>query len=143
MATFEAKGLPNFKKIAKEDFEHREKRLSDFLAVAVKDIVKRTQSGKDANGGPFEKYTPEYAHYKFVTKKRGFGKVDLTFSGAMLRAMTHSVKRLGNVLEGIINFTNPKDGEKARGNMEKRNFFNLSDTQIKNLKEIMRNIKHG
>jgi hypothetical protein len=141
VASVEVKGLPNFKKISKEDFEKREKRLNDFLAVAVKDIVKRTQSGTDANGGSFEKYTPEYAHYKFVKKKRGPGKVDLTFSGAMLRAMTHSVKRLGNALEGIINFTNVKDGEKARGNMQKRNFFNLSDTQIKKLMEIMRNLK--
>lgn len=161
MASVEIKKLPNFKQIGKEDLQNREQALKRYLQIAVKDIIKRTQSGRDANGVNFAPYIDEYRkekefatgrgatvdlvgfNYKKKTSRKTQRKTPRTQPGAMLAAMQSSVRRIGNTLEGIINFINPREGDKARGNMKKRNFFNLSDTQIKNLKEIMRTIKHG
>lgn len=163
MASIEVKGLPNFKQMARDSVDKREKALTAYLELAVTEIDKRTRSGRDATGRDFNSYAPynkdyraakEFAtgrgatvdlvgfNYKKKTSRKTTRRTPRTQPGAMLAAMTSKVKRIGNaVLEGVINFRNPKEADKARGNQERRNFFNLSDTQIKKLKELMGSIK--
>lgn len=99
----------------------------------VREIVKRTQDGRDIFNRPFEPYSPEY--FKFKTTRGRTGDVDLTFTGKMLGAMTSKVERVANKLVGVISFNNKIDGAKARGNMQRRKFFGFAEEQLQRLLE--------
>jgi hypothetical protein len=51
--------------------------------LAREKIVRRTISGRDAKGGSFQPYSPEYAERK-AKEGLGGGNVNLQVSGAML-----------------------------------------------------------
>ena len=59
------------------------------------------------------------------------GKVNLILSGNMLDNITTIFSRTATELIGRITFSSSREADKARGNMEKRKFFELSQKQRK------------
>ena len=94
-------------------------------------MIKRTQRGLDVNLKSFDPYSKEYKAYK--RKKGRSGKVDLTFTGNMLNAMTH--KTIPNGVRFYFNAKAQRD--KARWNMATRYFFGADVKQIAYLKKKM------
>lgn len=94
---------------------------------AKKEMIKRTQRGRDIRGFPFPKYTPEYAKAKAEGKikghgARGAGVVNLTLSGRMLNSIARRVldTKAFLVLSGT-------EGGKAWSNeLKGRRFFDIS-----------------
>ena len=116
------------------------KNLEKAMELAATEIIRRTQSGKDADGRKFKKYTKRYAAIKKETGKgRNVSTVDLTLEGPMLKAIHSKVKlNTRDRLEGIIHITDKEQASKARGNMKKRKFFAFSKKQRKDLLKIIR-----
>lgn len=145
----------DLKQIAEQKIERTHRELEKELEGAIREIVRRTQSGQDMDNRQFADYTDEYKAWKQGFTKSGklrsrggrakraefrkVGTVNLTYSGDMLAAINSKVERVGNDLLGILFFNNPNDAAKARGNMEKRKFFGLSKEQIERLIQKMRN----
>lgn len=84
-----------------------------------------TRAGRDVQGRGFKAYTPAYAKRK-ADSGRQVITPDLTYSGAMLNAMTSVVERVGNALVGRIFFSDIRQALKARGNQAHRQFFGFS-----------------
>lgn len=105
------------------------KAFSDQIQLEATEIIRRTQSGVDADGQAFDEYTPEYRRFK-VDKRGRSGTVDLTFSGAMLDDIQTSIEVIPEGYLGKIFFASVEQAAKALGNMAKRKFFALSDEQI-------------
>lgn len=119
----------NFRKVRKVVIGGRvEKLVKEGLNIET-GIINRTLKGKDVKGSSFEAYTPEYAAYK---KSKGRGKkVNLTYSGAMLQAISN--KRIVNGLRFYFNAS--AETKKAFWNQRKRKFFGVDKQQIKYLKK--------
>jgi hypothetical protein len=60
--------------------------MNDIGLLARERIIRRTISGKDAQGQPFQAYSRWYAERK--AQELGGGTVNLQVSGAMLNALT-------------------------------------------------------
>lgn len=110
--------------------EAKRKRVEDELGKAMADELTRlqvkTRAGRDVDGKAFKPYTPQYAKRK-ADAGRNVGTPDLTFSGAMLNALTWSVERSGaSKLIGRIFFSDARQVPKAHGNQAKRRFFGLA-----------------
>jgi hypothetical protein len=155
--------------------------FDQLLQKAAKDIITRTQSGREIEGAKFAAYTPKYALYKGGEKgrsnkwsgaakggsKKAKGirkglikggtnvKVDLTYTGAMLRGINTKIIRANKEeIIGAITMS-PEQVGKAIGNQtgvrgKKRNlknprpFFGLSQKQKDDIqKTIMEAIKNG
>jgi len=129
----------NPKRMAEELKERQEKALARAMETAAREIQKRTQSGQDAAGSPFKKYSDAYR--KFKQKKGRTGNVDLTFTGDMLRAMSTTVERVASGLIGTIKFNSADAATKAKANMKRRKFFELSREQIEKITNAIRNAK--
>jgi hypothetical protein len=90
-------------------------------------IVKRTGQGIDANGVPFQAYTPAYKKRKEKTG-RDSGIVDLNWSGRMLKALkVNRVSANGaksNFVLGIYGDEGVRAAaiDEGNGKMPKRNF---------------------
>ena len=116
-------------------------RTAEFL---IKDIRKRTQSGKDAKNRQFKGYstTPYFFNVGsknnpvYRTFKKGYKefrqfkgrqnkKVDLNFSGNMLSNITQKA----NSKSAVIYFASIRENLKAVGNQvkNKREFFKIGD----------------
>ncbi len=122
----------------RELLENLKKRMSQAIQKSEREIIKRTQSGKEIEGAAFEPYCDKYREWKnSAGKKRrqaalGRGDtVNLTLTGDMLRAITHTVDVEGNAVIGKIYFNGEFEAKKARWNMVKRPFFGLSKSQMK------------
>ena len=134
------------------------KELERQLEQAIGQIVSRTQSGKDINGQPFKPYTREYKNYKNgltpsgkptdkLTKRRrqrlaagilARGDVEnLTYTGRMLQGIRSKVTASANQLIGRLFFL-PTEADKARGNQKLRPFFGLSDSQVAQIMDAIR-----
>lgn len=113
--------------------------ILEQLAVKIKNIIYlRTQSGKDADGSPFEPYSNAYL------KREGKVIVNLTKTGHLLNAMTQKV--LGNNTAKIF-FTNFKypngittqelasiHNERGAGKSKVvRQFFGVNDDDINDI----------
>ena len=132
----------DFKKMGMDRLQVLERAMGRLLEYEAKEIIKRTQSGKDANLKAFAPYTSAYAKYKYTGQKGGnsnnrggfkrgddrssikgsysnFGRVDLTFSGQLLQAIRSRVKRVGRAVEGVIYFL---AGRQDRSNRKATNF---------------------
>lgn len=128
-----------------EPIKDVEKVFLKALARAVRQIVERTQAGRTIEGKSFKSYSPKYKAYK-VSKKRS-GKVDLTFTGQMLRSISSKILRRSDVqLEGAITI-GADQKTKAIANQtgaSARPFFGLSKQQINEIqKEIMEALNNG
>lgn len=118
--------------------ENLKARMSRAIQKSEREIIKRTQSGKEINGAAFKPYSPEYKKQKNSRGKKrrqdalGRGDVvNLTLTGNMLQAITHTVDVEGNAVIGKIYFNGEFEAKKARWNMVKRPFFGLSKSQMK------------
>lgn len=152
----------NPKRMAEEIKERHQNALEKALAKAVREINKRTLGGTDADGAAFAPYTPEYAAYKSgftktgknrktrskktgnlnaVKPRFGAGTVNLAYSGDMLQSMQTTFSRDANGITGYITFSSAEAAAKAKGNMKKRKFFALSDEQLKQITDAIRNAK--
>lgn len=110
--------------------------MGAIMNLEVSHIKTRTGQSRDANGGSFVGYSPEYAAHR---REKGRGVTpDLLFTGSMLRAMSSIASRSGNLYTGTIFFSVTAEAKKARGNNVKRNFFAFDDIQVE---RITRKIK--
>jgi hypothetical protein len=110
------------------------------LADEATRIIRRTRSGKDVDGGPFAPYSPAYARFR-QSAGRQVSPPNLEFSGNMLSAITHEVKRTSNGSEGRIFFNSAREALKAAGNQVRRRFFGLADEQVRRIVKAMREAK--
>lgn len=110
--------------------------LGGIMNLEVSHIKTRTGQSRDADGASFVGYSSEYENFR---KSRGRGATpDLLFTGSMLRAMSSSSSRSGNIYTGTIFFSVAAEAKKARGNNNKRRFFAFDDLQVE---RITRKIK--
>ena len=123
------------KKIQKQvnDFQKRNPRAvkialgrtAEFLLGLIKH---RTQKGKDADGIPFARYSPEYKEFR-RERGRQVRFPDLNFSGQMLSNMTQK----SDSKQAILFFANKFQNAKAVGNQNKRKFFLIGNKEQKTL----------
>ena len=143
--TFESNFNP--KEIISGMVRRWEQALREQIAAEVREIIRRTQGGTDWMGKPFRRYSPGYEHWKYVTKKRGYGPVDLTFTGDMLRSMRWTVKIAGDEIRGEIRFNTALAARKAYANHfgrygkkrkgPARPFFALSSEQQERISQAL------
>jgi hypothetical protein len=122
--------IVKFREVSQRKLKELPKIVSDEATI----IIDRTGKGIDAEGATFAPYVPKYE------KIRG----DLGFNTS-----PPDLRRTGNMLSSIrlkntkitetsgyteIAFGSQIEIDKARGNMRKRNFFQLSDEQIQRIK---------
>lgn len=122
---FTLRNRVNIPRVKKEMMDQKEKALGLALQKVILSLNQRTKAGRDAFGSPFADYTEGYKKFK-AGKGRSISPPDLTFTGAMLRAIQFSIKRTATAIIGRIYFQSAKEADKARGNQEKRPFFGLS-----------------
>lgn len=122
------------KKHASEIFQTKKVQLGQAMSDAKQMMLEDIASGRGYDGSTMPAYTPEYK--KFKTGKGRSGRVDLTFTGKMLKAMQVSVLEMKDKLLGRIFFL-AGERDKARGNLEKRKFFGLSEKNQKQLRKTL------
>ncbi len=107
------------------------KELGAIMNLEVTHIKTRTGQSRDAEGASFTEYSPKYEQFR---REKGRGPTpDLLFTGAMLRAMSSSAARSGNIYTGSIFFSVTAEAKKARGNNNKRRFFAFDDLQVERI----------
>ena len=117
------------------------------LADQVARIDKDTQRGKDIHGATFKEYSgynkgkrqqhAGYARWRQRQKYR-VNPPNLTVTGEMLNALTHTVRRNGWRLEGKVKFFSAKAATKAQHNIDnKRLFFGLSEKRSRQMKRAI------
>jgi hypothetical protein len=151
----EVKNAEVIVRAVREKLERMKAKLEPVLQDEVTRMVLRTRQGRDVNGQPFAPYTPAYNAFKASHKsgvktrtgkpgkkakqvKGAFSAIpqtpDLTLSGNMLAAITIEVRDEGNTTMGRVFFNSALEAAKARGNMEKRDFFGFSNDQVVRIK---------
>jgi hypothetical protein len=125
----------NLKELLGYEPSDRQRRL--FYDLAVDKIVERTSSGKDVNGGKFEKYSKAYAEKKGVSR----GSVDLILEGTMLSSFEESQGRQKGLVK--IKMEEGVETKKAYNHctgdtLPKRDFFGI--TKESELKQILREV---
>lgn len=118
---------------ARQLVENAETALNRQLQIEATQIITRTQSGRAVNGSGFDDYSDGYAEFRRKAGRRT-SPVDLTFTGQMLQAITTTVRKVGDTIEGRIFFADAESAAKARFNSERRSFFGLSDEQRERLR---------
>lgn len=113
-----------------------ERRFEQSVSNEVTRMIVRFQRGQSVEGGGFDPYTPAYAKYR-AKKGRRTTPVDLTFTGAMARAITYRVRRIGQRIRAEVFFSNAKDAAKAAGNLRYRKFFGFSSEQLRRIKQAI------
>lgn len=128
-AYFKATLKGDIKAHAQAQMRARARRLEILLEQEAGEIVQRTQSGKNINGGGFTKYSAGYAEYK-SKKGRRASPPDLTFTGNMLKSIRSTVTVSASIITGFISLL-PSQAIKAFANqvLNKRPFFGLSNEQ--------------
>lgn len=119
-----------------KNLESQVKKALGEIAGDMKDqIVRRTQSGEEIEGGGFKKYSKSYAEFK-KESGRPSDPPNLTFSGNMLQSIQTRVNEAGSgkyIAE--IGFSNAVAEKKARENQFRRPFFGFSKKQEREIKE--------
>ena len=110
--------------------------LGQALETAKRQIVERTQAGRDVNEAPFTGYAPSTTRQKQQAGKQT-SPVNLTDEGRMLNAITQTTTVQAGFIEGRIFFNNPEDAAKAQFNSETREFFGLSEAQREELNQVI------
>ena len=155
---FEFKSSFNASRISEKLIAERQKKFERAMEEAAREIVERTQSGKDYQDRAFKKYSDSYAAWKTGFTRSGKrrrekiksgkragkmryakinfgagGNVNLTLTGRMLQNVTTTFWRTATELIGRITFSSQLEANKARGNMATRKFFALSRKQIESI----------
>jgi hypothetical protein len=132
--------------IRKVDFKAKSNALLEDLkrgmGIAVADasleIVDRTSRGTDVNGNSFKAYSTAYAKHRREKLKRQSDRVNLQVTGQMLASIRQKVRAAGNKVIGTIYFGDETNRNKAEGNSRHRNFFGLSENQVKTILETLK-----
>ncbi len=117
--------------------------MTEIGLFAQTSIKTRTLQGEDANNAMFTPYTPEYAVFRKL-KGHPVNKVDLTFEGDMLASMTFDA----DSDQVDIFFLNTEDKKGIKNPVKafflnkKRNFFALSEDDIKDINKLVKNYYH-
>lgn len=142
--TIEITKFPDFDRTADLIREAAKKELGIQLENSIREIDKRTKSGRDVDDRSFAPYSEAYIKDKVHRRKRS-NTVNLEDTGEMLAAMTSEVRVENRGLVGIIKFATAYAAAKARGHMEglgkskvKRRFFELSEKQIQKITDGVR-----
>lgn len=134
------------KKLMVDRIARLERAMGRLLEEEIGEIIKRTQGGKDVELKGFSRYSKAYA--KKREKSGRSSNVDLTYSGQLLQSLTSKVKRIGQVVEGVIYFlagrqnrskSNATNLDIARGLLRERKFFGLDRNQVKRITEKLKN----
>lgn len=122
-------------------------KLNEGMGVAVADaafdIVQRTTKGVDVNDKSFKDYSPQYKKYRAEKLKRPTGVVNLQVTGQMLAAIRQTISKKESKVVGIIDFGDETNRKKAQGNSRYRDFFGLSDKQVKKIIETVNEYLKG
>ena len=105
-------------------------RTAEFLIFLIKT---RTLKGKDYQGNPFVRYTPEYKEFRKLAGKQ-VSKPDLYFSGNMLNSITQ--KSFPAFAE--VYFASKFENIKAIKNQGKRKFFAIGDRDVNSLISVFK-----
>lgn len=121
----------NFKNTRRVIIDGRVDKLREEALNIETGIITRTQKGKDTKGKSFKKYSKDYAKHK---QKKGRGtKVNLTYTGAMLHAISNK-----KIPKGVRFYFNANaETLKAYWNNKQRKFFGVDKKQVKYLKKVM------
>ncbi len=136
-------GLDKFRnKIDKfsKNSKRAEKEIVKLGSTLKRDIIKRTQSGLDANRNNFKEYSAEYAEHK-KESGRNTSTVNLTFRFDMLKSITPKAIKRGVRLF----FNDSRQLKKAIKHIEgkgvpKRNFWGFDDKQVKFFRKTLTNL---
>lgn len=146
MADFvEIKGLEGLKKKLNliDDGIFSKALMTEIGLFAETSIKTRTLQGQDANNSMFKAYSPKYAVFRKL-KGHPVDKVDLTFTGSMLASMTFDADSKQMDLF-FLNTEDPKGSKnpvKAFFLNENRNFFSLSEKDVKDIGKIVQTYYH-
>ena len=141
--TIKVENLQAIERAVKQRLQNMKPVFQDALKVENERIKTRTQSGLNGDGQPFanNKYSKKWAKRR-ESKGLQTNYVDLTFSGAMFKAMKVSFDSNETSTTGVISFTGKSEAKKAiEHEMYGRYFFNLTDEQIEIIKNKLRNVK--
>lgn len=127
--------------------------LKDAVEAETSEMVRRTQSGQSLGGQKFVKYSDRLPwNWKDERKAEGLqiSYVDLTFTGAMFKALRVVVRRDGFKFLATVFFNDPKQAQKAKGHhtgqlgrtkFSPRKFFGFQGKQRENIASKLRNMK--
>lgn len=141
----------NIAKVFTEKLSDLEKEFAIAVTDEVRNLKQRTRSGLTVEGDEMKQYSKEYASLKGgsgrskrnTKSKRFFNSVskstrpDLTLSGIMLKSISSTVERVGNVLRAEVFFTSTKEEGKAQGKHKIRPFFDFSEKQRQSLFKVV------
>ena len=119
----------NFRKVKKRVIDDRVNKLRLEASNIVTGIVNRTLKGKDADLKGMKSYSRDYAKYRQEHGRKG--KVNLTYTGAMLGAISSKKIPLGL----RFYFNSKSETDKAKWNQKTRKFFGIDKNQRKYLKK--------
>ena len=119
---------------ANEIFQIKKIQLGQAMSDAKEELLGDIANGIGYDGAKMPEYSPEYKAYK--QRKDRQGNVDLTFTGNMLKAMQVSVLEFQDKLIGRLYFL-AGERDKAKGNLEKRKFFGLSEKNRQQLRKTL------
>lgn len=141
----EIRGLEGLKDKVKfiEDSIFSKALMTEIGLFSQTKIKVRTLEGTDADGSMFAPYSPKYAVFRKL-KGHPVDKVDLTFTGSMLSSMTMDAdkKRVDIFFLNTEDPTGTKNPLKAFFLNQKRNFFALSESDIKGIMRIVNQYYH-
>ena len=125
----------NFKRVERKLTTDRVNALRKEAGNIEAGIISRTQGGRDVKGSSFKSYSSDYIKKR---SKTGRGSsVNLTYTGAMLQAISH--KSITNGLRFYFNAS--AEMKKAFYNQKTRKFFGTDKKQIKYLKGKLGRLK--
>ena len=128
------------KEIIKPILDAKKKVFLEAVSDEIAIIQARTQKGLDVNDSTFAPYVPQYAKKRQANNDQ-VSPPNLTVTGNMLSSMRRgATTETETGISTTIEFGSSIEADKARGNMKKRNFFALSDEQVK---EITNRVNKG
>lgn len=151
--TFEMKisdNLRHIRAVYDKRFQDQTARaLEKALEQEITFIRLRTQQGRDVEGEKFAKYS-KFTQALRKERGRNVTTVDLTFTGAMLRALRSKITRAHGYIEGVIFFIASERSKARRHNegdpinrLPKRRFFGLSEEQVARITDSIRKALNG
>ena len=116
------------------------KLMTELGFFAMTKIKKRTAAGRDVDGVPFMPYSEKYTMFR---RKHGrpTSRVDLFFHGDMMSSMTTDTEsdKVEIYFQNTTDQSGVENPKKAFFLNEDRNFFALSDEDIRQMIRIVNN----
>ena len=131
----------NITRKIQERLRPTKKALKTELERHKKELTAKVKSGKGFDDKPLGRYKSK--SYKARRRKRGLqtSKVDLSFTGKLLKSIKTRVRSSSNSVIGTISVTDTKKS-KAQAMQERFSWFGISkqdlSTIVRNLKQTLR-----